>query len=222
MSRLYEETGADVSSHQEMFAKRMRAFDTALGTISKGGGWPVTMGASHFTISGFETEAQQLYRVASAAVRRAFRGSSADHEDLLQLVLERVVRSLNEGKFSGQCSLTTWVTVIARHATIDILRAGSRNPEFRGMGSLRGAAAASPIDFERRLEARAALGEVECVLERMPSAHAETIVLHDMLGHHLEEVAAITGVSVAAAQSRLVRGRKELKRRLLEREETGG
>jgi len=137
-------------------------------------------------------------------------------------VLERVVRSLNEGKFSGQCSLATWVTVIANHAVIDVFRANSRSPEFRCTVPIRGAAAASPMDLERRLEARSALGEVECVLERMPPAHAETVVLHDMLGHHLDEVAAITGVSLAAAQSRLVRGRKELKRRLLERERSDG
>jgi DNA-directed RNA polymerase specialized sigma24 family protein len=36
--------------------------------------------------------------------------------------------------------------------------------------------------------------------------------LHDLLGHELAEIAQFTGVTAAAAPSRLVRGRKELLR----------
>ena len=48
----------------------------------------------------------------------------------------------------------------------------------------------------------------------MKPEHAETVFLHDVLGHQLAEVALIMRVSVAAATSRLVRGRRELYRRV--------
>jgi DNA-directed RNA polymerase specialized sigma24 family protein len=40
------------------------------------------------------------------------------------------------------------------------------------------------------------------------------LLLHDVVGHELTEIAALTGASVAAVQSRLVRGRHELMERL--------
>jgi DNA-directed RNA polymerase specialized sigma24 family protein len=39
-----------------------------------------------------------------------------------------------------------------------------------------------------------------------------------VLGHDLAEISVLTGVSVSAAQSRLVRGRQELKERMARNE----
>jgi RNA polymerase sigma-70 factor (ECF subfamily) len=51
-------------------------------------------------------------------------------------------------------------------------------------------------------------------LTAMKPDRAMALILHDVLGHELAEIAAMLGISISAAQSRLVRGRRELHVRL--------
>ena len=48
----------------------------------------------------------------------------------------------------------------------------------------------------------------------MDANRAWTFLLHDVYGYDLKEVSQITGASLSAAQSRLVRGRRELHERV--------
>ena len=59
-------------------------------------------------------------------------------------------------------------------------------------------------------DVRSQLRRFEGALSRLRPAKAEVVYLHDVLGHDLAEVAAAVGTSVAAAQSRLIRGRREI------------
>ena len=154
--------------------------------------------------------------VVERTLRRILQSSDADYDDLQQMTLERVVQSLVERRFSGACSLTTWASAIAGHVGVDALRRRVRermlfrdDPESTDQGPQR----TDGQNLERRLEARSEILLVQHILGTMKPEHAETLVLHDALGHELSEISVLTGVSVAAAQSRLIRGRKELLRR---------
>jgi RNA polymerase sigma-70 factor (ECF subfamily) len=170
--------------------------------------------------SGLPWAAEAFYDRVSGIVERTLRrilqSADADYEDLQQVTLERVVQSLVERRFSGACSLTTWASAIAGHVGIDALRSRVRERNLFRDGHEDLGRDSSKVDggmLERRLEARSEIEQLQHLLATMRPEHAQTLVLHDALGHELSEIAVLMGVSVAAAQSRLVRGRKELLRR---------
>jgi RNA polymerase sigma-70 factor (ECF subfamily) len=105
--------------------------------------------------------------------------------------------------------------LIASRVAIDALRSRVRERViFReGMSSSPDLLAApEPVPLERQLEARSELQRLQMLLGSMKPEQSLTVVLHDLLGHELAEIADFTGVSAAAAQSRLIRGRRELMR----------
>jgi DNA-directed RNA polymerase specialized sigma24 family protein len=51
---------------------------------------------------------------------------------------------------------------------------------------------------------------VRDALRRLGPEKAQVVYFNDVLGHEIDEIASTLGISVAATQSRLVRGRKEI------------
>jgi RNA polymerase sigma-70 factor (ECF subfamily) len=155
----------------------------------------------------------RIHPYVERTLRRVLRYSGAEFEDLVQASFERIIRVLSERSLGGACDLPTWSSAVSAHVALDALRRRVRERKlFRNEPTpevLRG------VDHspERSVEARFDVARVQGIFGRMKQKHAEAILLHDVLGHDLSEIAVITGVSVAAAQSRLVRGRKELLRR---------
>ncbi len=136
-----------------------------------------------------------------------------DHDDLVQSCFEQIVRSLTRGQFGLQCSLKTWATRISTHVALNALR--SRIRERRIVG--RSDEAIDPEDYrtsDPSAETHLDVDRVRLALSQMRLLTAEVLVLHEIHGHSLAEVSEMTGLSVSAAQSRLVRGRKELQDRL--------
>jgi RNA polymerase sigma-70 factor (ECF subfamily) len=173
-------------------------------------------------LAGQEWAADTLYDRVQPAVdrtlRRILQSADAEHEDLVQIALERVIRTLLERRFARACSLTTWASAIASHVGIDSVRSRVRDRSIFGEPVTEPGHVPGP-SLERQIEARSEVSRVHAVLAGMDARQAETVVLHDLFGHELSEIAVLMGVSVAAAQSRLVRGRKELLRRIGARRE---
>ncbi len=155
---------------------------------------------------------ERLRPAIDHAVRRVLHHRHRDFEDLTQATFERVLRALADDRFEGRSSLKTWASAIAGHVALDALRASIR--EERRLAPL-------PEDAEvpargrtdARLEALAELRRLHGILARMKPDLAETLVLYDVLGHSLKDISELRGATMSATQSRLHRGRIELRRR---------
>jgi RNA polymerase sigma-70 factor (ECF subfamily) len=157
----------------------------------------------------------RLVGVVDHTLFRVFGRREADHDDLVQSVFEQIIVTLSRRSYARACSLKTWASSIASHVGFNSLR--SRRRERRVLdreASIDGAAVPARIDTEGAASARVELDRVRKQLVTMRPEQSQTVFLHDVLGHELAEIALMMRVSVAAAQSRLVRGRRELFKRL--------
>jgi RNA polymerase sigma-70 factor, ECF subfamily len=156
-----------------------------------------------------------LYPVVARTLQKILRDTSGDYEDLVQVSFERIVRTITGERRVQVVSLSAWAGSIAAHVALDALRSRTRERrlfERESRGPSRAERVAAP-SLERQLEARQKLEWLQDALSRMNADQARTLLLHDVLGHGLGEIAQLMGVSLAAAQRRLSRGHQELQRR---------
>ena len=157
----------------------------------------------------------RLLPVVDHTLYRVFGRRETDHDDLVQAAFEQIVITLSRQSYARACSLRTWASTVASHVGLNALRARRRERRVVDRSQeVDGELAAARSDVEREAGARAELAMVRAQLAKMSPKRAHTVFLHDVLGHDLAEISLMTGVSVAAAQSRLARGRRELSRRL--------
>jgi RNA polymerase sigma-70 factor (ECF subfamily) len=144
-------------------------------------------------------------------VARLLGRPDADHDDLVQLALIELVYTID--RYRGDCSLDAWTSMITARVVYKQIR--RRRTERRAASALypEDLVARAPA-VDRETMARSVMRRVRTHLECMEENKAWTFLLHDVCGYDLQEIAEITGVSVSAAQARLVRGRRELHERI--------
>jgi RNA polymerase sigma-70 factor (ECF subfamily) len=143
--------------------------------------------------------------IVERTVRKHLRSYDNDREDLCQLAFIELVGSIEE--FRGDCPLNAWIRIVT--AAVVYRHVRRRTFERRLFTTPLELApersAMQPSSVLRELVQRVH-GHLSCLNEN----RAYAFLLHDAFGYDLREVAQITGVSVSAAQTRLVRGRYEL------------
>ena len=159
---------------------------------------------------------KNVQSTVDTVVRRLVGSRDPEYEDLVQSSLVNVLVTFDRGKFRGDCPPGGWAAVIARNVAVDAIRARARERRVFQHGwdtALTDDRSSRPtVDLgpERLTDIHLTLDRVNRALSGLGPKKARVVYLHDVLGYELGEVATMLGTSVAAAQSRLVRGRKEI------------
>src|SRR5437879_10252882 len=146
--------------------------------------------------AGFEELVRRYQRPIAAYVYRMV-GDYDSALDLTQEVFIRVYNSLS--RYRSEFKFSTWIYKIAHNAAIDHLRRGSAREQTLsdGPGSER-----AEVAVERRLspeqesERNERCSEIELVVQTLPHAYRELIVLRHSNELSYDEIAEVTGLQV--------------------------
>jgi len=126
-------------------------------------------------------------------------GSAVHGEDVLQDTIVKALHARAQG--AAVDNLEGWLFRIAHNASLDFLRERSRNTVV-------------PLteDVEAAPMAEADIVAVSFqVFLRLPELQRCAVILKDVLGHSVDEIASVAACSPAAAKSALQRGRAALR-----------
>ena len=139
----------------------------------------------------------QIYTDYSGKVMGYIRArvrSSADAEDLMSEVFEKILRKI-EGFDPEKASLNTWIFTITRNTVIDYFRRSKPGEELDENLS-------DNIELDEDLLNAETLSELAAALKRLPPQLMQIIVLRYYDGKPLTEIAGIMNLSYGAVKLR--------------------
>ncbi|MET0565746.1 MAG: sigma-70 family RNA polymerase sigma factor [Acidimicrobiia bacterium] len=170
-------------------------------------------------------EAELLTRVVSGD-REAFDAVMRQHQDRVFSVCLRILGDREgaldatqdtfltvfrkAGQFQGRSAVGTWIYRIAVNTCYDQLRRAQRRPSE----PLADHVDPSDPTAEEEMASAALRPEIEAALAQLPGDFRNAVVLSDLEGMSLPEVAEVLGVPVGTVKSRVFRGRRLLAKHL--------
>lgn len=131
-------------------------------------------------------------------------GSVIDGEDAVQEALVKAIEAFPS--FASIDNPEAWLFRIAHNATLDLLRRRTRQEARQSEKELE--MIVDPVStVEDRLNAAVSLR----TFMRLPAAQRSSVILMDVLGYSLEEIADVTEASLPSVKAALHRGRTRLK-----------
>jgi RNA polymerase sigma-70 factor (ECF subfamily) len=187
-----------------------------------GGGQPGDEGGPRFDDSqllaavraGDAKAANALYArarpIVDRTVRKLFGRPDRDEQDVFQQAMVEIVRTID--RYRGDCPFDAWIHLLTARVVYKNLRA--RQVERRVLADTSPPDVVGVDEPAHRALLRSTIERVKGHLADLDPDRRWAFLLHDVHGYGLREMAQIMGTSVSAAQSRLVRGRKDVHQRL--------
>ena len=152
---------------------------------------------------------EPIHREAAATARRLCR-SQAEGDDLYQEAVLRAFEKLHTLRDESRFRSWFYATLLSRHRTR--LRRSSWRRFLRWEDAFPDGAEPAGEDGNRRSEQAWRAERARRALATLPAEQREAVVLFEIDGYSIEEIAAMQRASVPAVKSRLVRGREALRR----------
>ena len=139
----------------------------------------------------------------------------ADAEDSVQDAWMKVYLHLET--FDGRAAFSTWVTRIAINSALMMLRKKRYHPETpleagEGQAQRYWEIPDRSMDAETRLIARESVNRLRREFHRLKPGLRKVVEIRESNDASLREIASLSGITVAATKSRLMRARKILQR----------
>ncbi len=125
------------------------------------------------------------------------------------------------GGFRGEAMFTTWLYRVATNAAISRQRSRARRRSKETTGDDVLSQLAGPGSIESATEARLDVEVLEDELAKLPEIYRSAVVLRDVYGLGIAEIAERLKISETAAKVRVHRGRKMLKQTIYGSREEG-
>jgi RNA polymerase sigma factor (sigma-70 family) len=175
--------------------------------------WPMARAAA----AGDRNAARDLVKAVGPAMLRAVRKvmgcRTADVEDVLQEAVEGFLLAL--ASFRGQCTVLHFACRVAVLSALSSRRRASFHAEFvvdaPDAGENAASPAASPLEGASASRRRQVVGQL---LDELPPAQSEVLVLHCALGFTVDELARLLGRPAETVRSRLRLAKQALRERI--------
>ncbi|MFM2250134.1 MAG: hypothetical protein RLZZ358_1061, partial [Bacteroidota bacterium] len=126
-------------------------------------------------------------------------------EDLLQDVFVKVLHTLNSDKYNEEGKFQPWVMRIAHNLAIDHFRKAKRYPTILledGSNLFNSLSFAEDSSEEQRIKEET-LAFVRNLIDELPEAQKEVVIMRHYLDMSFQEIAEQTGVSINTALGRM-------------------
>jgi RNA polymerase sigma-70 factor (ECF subfamily) len=144
-----------------------------------------------------------------------FAGNREEAEDLTQEIFLRLYTHLRQ--YRGDCPLVSWALRLSRNLCIDHYRRNRQERRSLWVSDEILAHVPAGDDIHAEAQWREEVEAVHGALREMPEEMAEVVLLRDLQGWSLEEVAAFLEIPMGTVKSRLHRARLEVADRVQSR-----